>query len=393
MIKFKKESNHKIMNNPYEKEDTTKFYCEGSYIKNSNQLFIINIILIYNKRVIKYFWLILVFLISHDLSKEFKNIIILYRYSYSYITLKIDGFGNKSVYYEKDTNPDCKNFIPPDEIYINDINQSIINFEYTFNESKNTVKLVWFKEINSTVCLFHKCRDIKEIDFSYFNSSLITGKITGMFNGCTSLVSLDLSNFNTSQVTGISYLFYNCYSLTSINLTNFGTSNINEMRQMFYSCYSLESINLSSFNTPLLTNVNLMFYNCTKLTFIDLSNFDLSNITIMSSLFRSCTSLITVKFPNLTTPKLKGIGSMFLDCYSLLSVDLSNFNTSQTLNMDNMFRNCRALTSINISNFDTSKVVMFYRMFEGCSNLEYYLYKIIFYKIYNFNNGENNQQI
>ena len=325
--------------------------------------------------VVNYFWLILFILIIPDLSNEFQHIKILYRYSYSYITLKIDGFGNKRVYTGKDWKCDNKNFIPPDEIYINEINQITIKNEYNFSESKNTVKLVWFKEMNSTACLFRGCVDIKEIDFSHFNSSLITGEIKSMFNGCNSLVSLDLSGFNTSKVTGFPCLFCNCYSLTSINLTNFDTSNIFNMENMFNLCYSLESINLSSFNTPSLKDVKGMFYNCNNLTFIDLSHFDFSNIINMANMFQNCTSLITVKFPNSTTPNLIGIGSMFQFCYSLLSVDLSNFDTSQVICMDRTFRYCRSLTSINLSNFDTSKVTWMESMFEGCSNLEYINFK------------------
>jgi len=106
---------------------------------------------------------------------------------------------NKTVYREINNYEVCKLFIPPDEIYINDINQSIINNEYNFNKSENKVKLVWYNEINSTACLFYHCNDIKEIDFSHFNSSLISGQINHMFNGCKSLVSLDLSNLNTSK--------------------------------------------------------------------------------------------------------------------------------------------------------------------------------------------------
>ena len=48
-----------------------------------------------SKKIVMYFRIILIFLIIINFSYEFKNIINIYRYSYSYITLKIDGIGNK----------------------------------------------------------------------------------------------------------------------------------------------------------------------------------------------------------------------------------------------------------------------------------------------------------
>ena len=236
-----------------------------------------------------------IFRIFHILSKELMVI----HYKYSYITLTIDGIGEKKVFYDKNdgmSSSSCKNFVPPDEVYINNIKRSEISSKYYLNESKNIVKLVWKKEINSATCMFYRCPDIKEIDFSYFNSSLISGYMIGTFNGCTSLISLDLSNFNISQVTIIRNLFHNCYSLTSINLTNFDTSKIKDMQYMFKNCYSIKSINLSSFKTPELLYTTCMFENCILLTSVDISNFDLSKINNIGAMFSNCTSLKTVNF-------------------------------------------------------------------------------------------------
>ena len=141
------------------------------------------------------------------ITKEYQNII--NQYHSSFITLTINNPGIKSVFYVKDNNKYCKNFYPPDEVYINGINQSSVNSIYTFNETKNMVKLVWKNKPPSTNCLFYNCSDINEIDLSHFESSSISGAIRGMFNGCQSLISLDLSNFNISQVTAIDNMFDN----------------------------------------------------------------------------------------------------------------------------------------------------------------------------------------
>ena len=132
--------------------------------------------------------------------------------NYSYITLVINGIGKKNVFHPRNANDICKKFDNPDEVFINGINQSIVNYEYNFNESKNFVKLIWNKKVNYTICLFSQCRDIYEIDLTHFDSSSIKGEITGMFHNCLSLISLDLSNFNLSQVTKILNLFLNCKS-------------------------------------------------------------------------------------------------------------------------------------------------------------------------------------
>ena len=342
------------------RQKTNFYYCQE---KKYNKCKIWKFDIYFIKKI---YFFIVIFSILPILTNEF---ILIYHKS-SYITLKIYGEGKKRVFYEKDNDERCLRFVPPDEVYINNIKQNLINFEYNFNETKNIVKLVWNKEAYSIPCMFSKCSDIKEIDFSYFKFSLNSGDIGSMFNGCTSLISVDLSNL-TKSITYINYLFYNCKSLTSINLTNFDTSKIQEMQYIFFSCSSLKSINLSSFKTPELLNTKNMFQNCILLTSIDISNFDLKKITELSNMFNNCRALKMIKFPNSKTPNLVYIGSLFTNCISLVSVDFSNFITSKVKNMYNMFHNCKSLTSIDLSNFDTSNARRVESMFEGCSNLQY----------------------
>ena len=291
----------------------------------------------------------------------------------------------------------CKELETPDEVYINNINQSTVHYEYNFNESKNIVKLIWKKKVKCVICLFSLCEDIYEIDFSHFDSSSISGAISSMFNRCSSLISLDLSNFNLSQVTHTNYLFNKCYSLTSVNLSNKDATNILDMQSMFsscislkfldltyfntlkvkfmnytfYNCHSLISLNLCSFNTPQLLAAEYMFYNCSKLTLLNLSSFDFSQTTDIGVMFARCVSLKTVIFPKSKTYKLQKMGSLFAYCKSLIYVDLSYFITSNVELMDQVFYNCESLISLNLSNFDTPKVRWFQNIFEGCSKLQY----------------------
>ena len=370
-------------------------YIEKNRIKQPNAIYALtnNNKKICSKLIISN--LILLFITAFPiLTKKHEDI---FRYNFSYITLTLNGKGKKSIFYDEDGNSVCNIFQPPNEVHINDINQSNVNYEYTFNESKNIVKLIWHNKVTTTNCLFYKCKNVDEIDLSHFDSSSISGKIIGMFGNCESLISLDLSTFNISQVTDISHMFAYCYKLTSLNLSNFNTSKIERMFQLFHKCQlltsldlssfdtskvetmgymfsgckSLTSINLSNFNTPEISNISHMFQDCENLNSVNLSSFNFSKTIHMTLMFGECFSIKTIYFSNSETPELEYLGSIFRNCISLVSVDLSYFTTKKLKNIDNMFFNCSSLTSVNLSNFNTSTIILTNSIFEGCVNLEY----------------------
>ena len=57
-----------------------------------------------------------------------------------------------------------------------------------------------------------------------------------MFDRCKSLKSVDISSFNTQNVTNMSFIFFDCVALESIDLPNFGNQNIIQMDRMFGEC-------------------------------------------------------------------------------------------------------------------------------------------------------------
>ena len=240
--------------------------------------------------------IIIIALIISIASKCYQNKIV--QNKLSYITLKINSAGDKKVFHENDQT--CGLFSPPQEVYINGINQNYINFSYNFNESINDVKLIWNDSPLSANCLFYKCKDINEIDLSHFETR--ETNISYMFAECTSLTFINLSNFNTSKVIRSDYLFYNCAKLISIDLSSFDSSNIISMIKMFLGCKSLISINLSNFLTPQLQNTNHMFEDCHNLTSVNLSTFDFSQNKDMSAMFYKCYSLKTIELPVSQTP-------------------------------------------------------------------------------------------
>ncbi len=126
----------------------------------------------------------------------------------------------------------------PDKIIINDMEKDDKKFSYDFNESINTIKLIWNENLENINCLFFLCSNITKVDFTHFDSSSVES-MGAMFRDCISLTEVDFTNFNPSNLKGIHYMFYNCTSLKSIDLSNFDTSKITSMMYMFYNCISL----------------------------------------------------------------------------------------------------------------------------------------------------------
>ena len=98
--------------------------------------------------------------------------------------------------------------------------------------------------------MFAKCKELKLLDLSYFNTSSLTD-MSFIFNGCEKLKEIKgLNNFNTKNVTKMIGMFDLCKELISLNLSNFDTSNVIDMSLLFSECYKLKEIKgLNNFNT------------------------------------------------------------------------------------------------------------------------------------------------
>ena len=91
--------------------------------------------------------------------------------NYPYITLRINKKGNMTIY----NNNKCGNDAPlPSEIYINGIKQSTIQSFYDLKAEDNNITLIWNNSINTAQCMFYQCKYITEMNFSNFESSLLT---------------------------------------------------------------------------------------------------------------------------------------------------------------------------------------------------------------------------
>ena len=171
------------------------------------------------------------------------------------IQLKIKGVGYGNIYYSDYHNK-------PNEVYINEINQSIINYKYYFNKSENYVELIYKYNIYDCSSMFKDCINITENDLSNFDISHVRF-IDKMFYGCSQLTSLNLINMKTSKIENMSFMFYGCSSLIFLDLSYFDTSKVITMNSMFYGCKNLKYINIKNFSIHYVkySNYANMFYN------------------------------------------------------------------------------------------------------------------------------------
>ena len=284
----------------------------------------------------------------------------------------------------------------PDNIFINDIETTIEEYETILTKETNIIKMIWNKkldncsnffenssaieidlsefdtsEVTSMQSMFEYCPNLKYINFGNINTSKVNN-MAYMFSECHSLTSIDLSKLDTSEVTTMEGMFKYCFNLKYINFGNiiskFDTSKVQSMDFMFFECSSLLSLNLSSFKTSELTTMQEMFFNLT-IKELDLSRFDTSKVTNMLFVFSNCQSLIHLNLNNFNTSKVDTMKGLFTECVSLKSLDISKIDTSLVVNMEQMFYRCLSLVSLDLSNFNTSKVLYMDKMFALCTSL------------------------
>ena len=100
------------------------------------------------------------------------------------------------------------------------INDAVIPFNYFHKfkkQGKNIIKYYFKKYLTDTSLMFYKCKSLKNIDLSNFNTQNVTN-MRYMFSYCSSLTNIDLSNFNTQNVTNMSFMFSLCSLLTKKNV-------------------------------------------------------------------------------------------------------------------------------------------------------------------------------
>ena len=250
-------------------------------------------------------------------------IILISQYSTSSnISLVIEGQG-----IEQNIISDSFNIIPS-KVFVNGKDKGACKKCKLVN-GLNNVSIIFDNEINTCAYMFSDLNNIKEID---------------------------LSNFNTSLVINMSSMFMNCNQLEKINLWNINTTLVQDMGSLFEKCTKLKSIDLSYFNTSSVTNMNKLFSRCESIKSIDASSFDTSKVEDMFEIFGYCENLIAVNVSSFNTSKVKNMGGMFYHCHNLKYLDFKNLDGSSVTNMNYMFSGCDLMIYLNLKSFKIKNI-------------------------------------
>ena len=227
----------------------------------------------------------------------------------------------------------------PSKIFVNDesIKTDIAKKINGLTGKENKIKMIWDSYITNCGEMFKELDNIKIIDLSKFDSSLVEN-MKQMFFKCKSLISIDLTNFKTSYVTNMEEMFSGCSKLQSLDLKYFDTSLVTTMENMFSGCNKLISLDLKNFNTSSVKTMMGMFYTCKNLESLDLNNFDTSSVINMHGMFNHCNKIKSLNINNFDTTLVTDMIDMFRNCQNLISLNLNNFNLSSIIKMNDIFR-------------------------------------------------------
>ena len=281
--------------------------------------------------------------------------------------------------------------------------------------------------ITSMKSMFHKCKNLKLINFLSFNAQNVVD-VSDMFSFCESLNNLDLTSFNSKNTKNMSYMLYYCYNLTDLNLFPIETKNTVNMDYMFDMCSKLKKIpyNIKKYNSlnkypneiELLIRVGAFEIN-EQIYFLDnydefdeikqkkfshnslkelnKANTELYindkkyeykkyfiperggeyniklkfniNLTDCSYMFSKCEYIYEINFIRFNTTHITNMYRMFYYCNNLNNLNLSTFDTKNVTDISCIFSGCENLSELDISSFDTENVINMSYMFYTCKNL------------------------
>ena len=206
--------------------------------------------------------------------------------------------------------------------------------------------------------LFAGMKNLKYIDFKYFDSSTASNMI-GMFfetGESNALFEIsDISNWNVSKVTDMMGMFsYTGLSSTefALDLSNWDLSNVTDTSYMFVSTGesnpSFSLGDLSTWKVSKVRDMSNMFkntgYSNTTFTLGNLSGWNVSNVENMSYMFN-------------------GTGKSNLS----FTLNLSNWDITRVSTMESMFEANTYLSELRLDNWDLPKAIKV-NMFNTANN-------------------------
>ena len=160
----------------------------------------------------------------------------------NFITVKLKGTEESQFFINPIKERQC-----PDKIYLNEKIISQKTCKYNFTNKIITIKLKWDKTLTNFYRLFSNISNILEVDFSYYDTSLVKN-MSYMFDNCKDLIYVNLSNRDLSSVRSANNMFSNCFSLKRVDLTNVHLDKIPKRENIFKNCIHLNKKNNFNFN-------------------------------------------------------------------------------------------------------------------------------------------------
>ena len=284
---------------------------------------------------------------------------------------------------------------------------NLTNCDYMFSNCEKITHINFKlnpKYITSMKCMFHKCKNLKLINFLSFNAQNVTD-MSDMFSFCENLNNLDLTSFNAKNIKNMSYMFYFCYNLTDLKLFSFDIKNTINMDYMFDMCSKLKletvpnniktnnnSINKYSNEVNILIKVGIYEVGG-RIYFLDnyVEYDEIRKKKYFRNNLRELNDINTelyindkkYKYEKYFIPEKEGeyniklkfninltdCSYMFSNCENIYQINFISFNTSHLTNMYRMFYYCSNLNNLNLSSFDTKNVTDMCCLFSGCENL------------------------
>lgn len=212
-------------------------------------------------------------------------------------------------------------------------------------------------------------------------------KMSGWFQGMSKLSFEDftgLEKIDVSELDNADYLFISCKNLTNVDLTFWQSfPKLRSIGNAFNNCTALTNLDISTWDMPVCYYTAGLFSKCTSIEHLDISGLHLQKAQIIGSMFNGCTKLKSVDLGELTAVGETQLMYMFKNCSSLEEVDLSGWNVQKPGTFREMFYGCTSLRSVDFGspdNWGTTTKNWTYNggndekayesMFEGCTSLE-----------------------
>ena len=169
---------------------------------------------VYRNKSYSILTMVFLFLVSFS-----KNISYMISSNSNIIIVTINKKGNNAIFFTGSIGSEYEVENNPINIIINDnVQESPFKTKYDLDRDENIIQLEFEPTLSRLSGLFYGCENITKIDFSNFDSSLIT-LTDHLFASCSSLTSIDFGDNSFSSLEIMRIMFGGCISLTSLDLS------------------------------------------------------------------------------------------------------------------------------------------------------------------------------